>query len=116
MQTVSKDKPFVRKDLHLLIKAITSAWITKKYYPVLNVTRDYRSFTLIMKYNQPSYNISGDNVRSIIPITFTTQLSTYYNNTNNIYWLNVQTTTQFSMARVDRNEWILFNIQQIGKY
>jgi len=98
----------------LPLKAIVNDWITKKFYPVLNVTQNDLDSNLVVTYNHPPYII--DNGVGLIPITFKIQSSSHYNTTDEIHWLNVQMRSEYAIPRIGSNEWILLNIQQVGKY
>jgi len=103
----------------LSLKIIINNWITKKYYPVLNVTLKYEELKFMIKY-LPSPSVFGDNqTKTWIPITYTTKLFLNYDNASDInvcsdcmFWMNKHTYSQI----FNTYDWIIFNIQQTGKY
>jgi len=99
------------------IKQIMNNWITRKYYPVLNVTRNYEEKTLMINY-LPSFSVFDNNrTKTLIPITYTTDSSENYGND-----LNICFDCKFLMlmhsytAKFNTSEWVIFNVQQTGKY
>jgi len=85
--------------------------LSQKYYPVLKVTRKYNS---PVEWIQISHNLNKL-MNYNIPITYTTQTHHHFtgtlNNTSLHKLLNVGLYLKFK-----KDSWILFNIQQIGKY
>ncbi|XP_067217254.1 glutamyl aminopeptidase-like isoform X1 [Linepithema humile] len=100
---------------HLFLKNIIKSWITKKYYFVLYMTRNYRNLTAVINYILSPYLLAKDKTESWIPVTYTTQLSVNYYNNDSFFWL---TSHNFSrvIPVIDRNGIVLLNIKQIGYY
>lgn len=83
-------------------------WMSTKYYPVLNVTKNYKSSMII--YNLP-FNLHND-IPIWIPVTYTMQS---FSNYSYLFWLTVQRQSR-TFSDIDSNDWVIVNVQQIGKY
>lgn len=93
------------------ITRLMDTWTRQSHYPVLKMARNYRSGrTLIW---QDTRNMSEEN-EWWIPVTYATQT---HPNFNVIWsyqeWLSSQKKF-ISLSSIDRNDWIIINLQQIG--
>jgi len=106
---------FTKKSANNLyfIWLITKSWkgiLSQKYYPVLKITREYNS---PLEWIQVSTHNLNKLANYDIPITYTTQTHRHFTSTlNNILLRHF---LKFGL-RLKENGWILFNIQQTGKY
>lgn len=89
-------------------------WIKEKNYPILLVVQYSNSPELGVMNILPQNAISG-NWR--LPITYTTQTHLNFNNTSPNIWLNPGILLQGHFFNTSsKNDWIIFNLQQTGKY
>ena len=88
------------------LRNIMSKWTTTSQYPVVNVIRESRSGNIIISQGKNTW---------WIPITYTTQTELNFNDTVPRHWLtpNVQ---QIIISNITQFDWIIFNLQQTGKY
>ncbi|EGI57790.1 Aminopeptidase N [Acromyrmex echinatior] len=86
-------------------------WTNQNSYPVVNVMKNYTTgeITIFQKCvcGQKSNN------EWWIPITFATQSNPNFSDTAPRYWLKPNQNITF---KIDPNDWIIVNIQQIGYY
>jgi len=99
------------------IKRIIDSWLQQKHYPVLRAIRNYDSG--LLEISIPSFDES-DNSSWWIPLSYTTQSSSNFNDTslNKMTWLKC-TPQHFSSIKLpikEKNDWIIINLQQSGKY
>ncbi|XP_011066686.1 PREDICTED: aminopeptidase N-like [Acromyrmex echinatior] len=96
---------------HYKIKQIMDTWTNQNSYPVVNVMKNYTTgeITIFQKCvcGQKSNN------EWWIPITFATQSNPNFSDTAPRYLLQPNQNITF---KIDPNDWIIVNIQQIGKY
>jgi len=99
------------------IKQLMNYWINYKYCPVVKVIRDYNDPMLSIKIRIVNFDAHFDTLPDyylLVPVTYTTQ--TYHNFT---YTSNMLLDHRYSFRKdfnFKENGWILFNIQQTGKY
>ncbi|XP_067205183.1 aminopeptidase N-like isoform X2 [Linepithema humile] len=98
----------------LNIKNLIDIWTTKTYYPVLNVTRDYRNNAVEIVFVK-SIDIIDKDTENWIPVTYTTNSSLHFTKANNLFWLNSYNQS-YRIEGINRDDWIIVNIQQIGYY
>ncbi|XP_067217255.1 aminopeptidase N-like isoform X2 [Linepithema humile] len=114
METIHKAK-LPSHEPHLFLKNIIKSWITKKYYSVLNMTRNDENSSIAIDFILSPYLKANEKTKSWIPVTYTMQWSVKYNISDRLFWL-----TSHSLRRVipviDKNDFILLNIKQTGYY
>lgn len=90
---------------------IINPWTKQKHYPTISIKRDYdhpySMIVLIENYN-PTHHYC-------IPLTYTTQTDLDFKDTLPRYWLN-KTEPHLIDIKFKENGWVIFNLQQIGKY
>lgn len=105
------DKSYYDPDNNLMKKM--NDWIRHKSYPIITVMRYYSHTTIQLE------NIAIDN-DLWVPITYTTQNELNFNNTSlyDVEWLKFTLQKSYIEIRenVRENGWIIFNLQQAGKY
>jgi len=103
------------KDKNFMIKTVMDTWINQTSYPLVKVTRNYDTGDTMI--SQTSYReIDTDEPNKAhktwwIPVTYATQTNPDFSNTT-VYWLTGSNTLNFEL---DANDWIIVNLQQIGK-
>lgn len=95
------------------IRNVINIWKRTKYYPVLNVKRNYKNSSMEISYVK-SINIFDNKTEDWIPVTYTTQSQLDFQNTN-VFWLN-SISQSYKIVNISNNDWVIFNIQQVGKY
>jgi len=90
-------------------KNMINSWIMQRCSPVLEVTRNYS--TNVVNVSVQFYN-KLDEKQYYIPVTYTTESNSYFTITMNI-WLTWHSEIKLSL---DKIQWIIFNLQQAGKY
>ncbi|XP_025264593.1 aminopeptidase N [Camponotus floridanus] len=95
----------------LNIKSIMESWAMQRSFPVLNVMRDYSKNVVNISVQ---FNNTLDEKQYYIPVTYTTELNPNFTKT----WTNVWLTPSQSQIEffLDKNQWIIFNLQQAGPY
>jgi len=92
---------------------INNFWTEQKYYPVLKITQEYSC-------SEEWIQVLMQNLNKLanfeIPVTYTTQTHHHFtgtlNNTLSLHYL-----LSFGLRlKFKEDGWILFNIQQTGKY
>jgi len=99
------------------IKSILDSWLQPKYYPVLKAIRNYDNGSIeisIFNFDE------SDNSSWWIPLSYTTQSSSNFDDMslNKVMWLKC-TPRHFSSIKLPikkKNDWIIINLQQSGKY
>ncbi|CAL1674614.1 unnamed protein product [Lasius platythorax] len=90
------------------------SWMKQENYLVLWVTRNYKANMDLITIQ--IFNATED---LVVPMTYTTQSRLNFNTTRRL-WQNVKSDKpkifHFRMQDLERNDWIIFNLQQIGKY
>lgn len=121
-------------ELKTNLKSIISNWITVNFYPIINVTRNYKNMTVSTKHIMSPY-LRNTKTQIWTHLTFTTESSLNFNKfdsfllyTENRSWYYT-IKNKFVEKEFDKNEfetnglfkskssnWVIVNIQQIGKY
>jgi len=100
------------------IKKVMDTWITQKGFPLVIVTRDYVTGKIIISqqsyYAFDSSEIIYRSSKWWIPVTWTTQSSSNFQETTPTLWLGPETDP--ITITIDPDEWIIVNLQQTGKY
>ncbi|XP_050459312.1 thyrotropin-releasing hormone-degrading ectoenzyme-like isoform X3 [Cataglyphis hispanica] len=94
------------------IVQIIDPWTKQKHYPTISVNRDYdlsgKMEILIENYNS-SYHYC-------IPLTYTIQSDLSFNDSVRLYWLNRKRSFHLSNWNLRIEDWVIFNLQQLGYY
>jgi len=93
------------------IKNTIDSWIMQRCPSVLEVTRNYT--TDIVTISVQFYN-ELDKKQYYIPVTYTTESNPDFT----ITWTDIWLTPWHSKIEffLEKNQWIIFNLQQAGKY
>jgi len=93
---------------HHLKDRITN-WTQLNYYPVVNVN---------INYNDNSLNILVENFNTNIeiPVRITTQTHSNLKKILPAQWIVQDILYQLPTRFIDKNDWVLVNLQQRGKY
>lgn len=92
------------------LKDVIHTWITESNYPIINVTRDYKTGHVMV-----SQETNGAK-KWLIPITYATQKKPYFSNILSVRWLKPEL-ENIILDGIDQNPgWIVVNLQQIGNY
>ena len=118
MQEALNKSKFVNS--YIDIKNVMNPYLYKAGYPVINVTRDYK--TGLIKLSQQCLvcdNLSKykdkDKAKWWIPINFARSSSLNFSSTLPTYWMNPEE-KELIIRGVDPDDWIIFNIQRNGIY
>ncbi|XP_012221155.1 thyrotropin-releasing hormone-degrading ectoenzyme-like [Linepithema humile] len=115
MQTIHKET-YPQNMLSSHLKQIIQSWISKEYYPLLNVTQNYWNVTLAIDIQSFYPHLVNDNIKTWIPVTLTTQSSLNFDNTDDsLFWLTTEK-LEHPILGIDKSDWIVLNIQQTGYY
>lgn len=91
------------------VKRLIYTWATQKHYPVLQVIRNYtRNVATISLHFQDELD-----KKYYLPVTFTTGSYPDFNIISSLIWL---TSPYSKEIHFDEDKWIIFNLQQAGKY
>lgn len=91
------------------IKSVIDIWSNKTYCPILHVSRN-------RKLRQVYFTYITWQVKNLLHVTYTTKSNMNFEMDNeHQFWLSSSRVTQF-ILNVDENDWIIVNLQQIGKY
>jgi len=93
------------------IKHMIDSWIMQRYPSVLEVTRNYSTDVVNVSVQ---FQDKLDEKQYYIPVSYTTESNLNFN----ITWTNIWLTPWHSKIDLflDKNQWIIFNLQQAGKY
>jgi len=94
------------------IKDMIDSWIMQRYPTVLEVTQNYSADVITVSVE--FHNIL-DQKQYYIPVTYTTESKLDCITTFTTIWLT-QLHSKLHLFFMEKNEWIIFNIQQAGKY
>lgn len=96
------------------IKKLMDTWTMQNHYPVLRMSRNYHNVRTIIWSEM--HNVTKQN-NWWIPVTYATQTSLNFNVTWSYIqeWLSPQKSFLY-LPSIDKNDWIIINLQQIGKY
>lgn len=100
-----------KPDLLGVIQAM-EAWPEQKHYPVIKIIRDYDDPMNSINITIQNFNTSK---HYCIPISYTTQEYVDFDDTSADIWLNKIPYYLFEL-RFKEDGWVIFNIQQTGKY
>lgn len=97
------------------LKEVMDIWIKQRHYPVVHVIQnnDTGEVTLTQEHFLLENEII-DNDKWWIPVTFTTQTNPDFSNTLPTHWLRPQDQS-IIIDGINPNDWIIVNLQQIGK-
>lgn len=110
------------------IENMMRPWREQNGYPVLNISRNYKYIDNVYLPSSKSIKVTIERLSLIkskwIPVTFTTQTSSDFNQTTPLYWFNIQDQIfkssyehSFIMSlNYKEDGWVIFNIQQTGKF
>lgn len=96
------------------IKEVMDAWIKRRHYPVVNVTRNYENGDVILTQEHYRPQNTTDNDKWWIPITFATQSNPDFSKTSPSFWLRPQDQS-VTIKGIDPNDWIIVNLQETGE-
>jgi len=110
MQTVLYDTSFGVKYNYIIQDKIPS-WAELNHYPVVNVKRDYNTFSLNISVENFNTNIS-------IPVSITTQTYFFLEKIVRPVWLMPPHISNHTLTfdSVIKDDWILVDSQESGKY
>lgn len=117
LQTIHNET-YINDILRLSLKEIITSWMTEKYYPVLNITRNFRNSTVLSSYMISPYVKDNIKLSFWTHVTFTTKSSLNFNTSYSIWLYNRDLNfTEIEVSlRPENSDWIIANIKQIGKY
>lgn len=91
---------------------MVDCWIKQPGYPIVNVTRNYQTgFVKITRINP----INKSNCAWSIPLNYVLESKPNFSLNNSMFWLHDNEMTSYP-AGLSSNEWIILNIQQLGRY
>ncbi|XP_015127587.1 thyrotropin-releasing hormone-degrading ectoenzyme [Diachasma alloeum] len=96
---------------HLNIKEIMDPWLEQPGYPLLNVTRDYDIGVITIIQSDGSD--SGSNNLWTIPLNYATTSRPDFSSTRPTHFMRDE---NFILDGIDRNDWIILNIQKTGEH
>ncbi|XP_050542648.1 aminopeptidase N-like isoform X2 [Daktulosphaira vitifoliae] len=110
-------------DYTFTIKDIMDTWTLQPGFPVINVTRNYNSDSLIVSqsrfvlYDPKSYE-RNDKSSFLwwIPLTYTTASKLDFSTTKPSHWFKPQEFMMLTETGVSSKDWVLFNINETGFY
>lgn len=111
------DESDIPHDVYKL-KEVMDTWLKQRHYPVVRVTRNYDTGETILTqehFRSKSKNEHIDSDKWWIPLTLATQTNPDFSNTLPIHWLRPQD-KNISIDGIDINDWVIVNVQQMGKY
>lgn len=106
---------------HILIKDIMESWTSQPGYPLVTITRNYTTKTLLVSQERFYLNRQATQADSVnsgwwIPLTFFTEDSNPASNqTTTAVWLEPKSRSAI-IGFFEPNSWVIFNVQQIGYY
>jgi len=99
--------------LEFNIKSIIDSWTTQSCFSVLEVMRNYSSNAVTISIRFPN---KLDEKQYYIPVTYTTESELNFT----ITWTNITWLTPWHPQEIkfflEEDQWIIFNLQQAGKY
>lgn len=101
------------------LKEVMDTWLKQRHYPVVRVIRNYDTNETILTQehfrpkNEKQHDIDSD--KWWIPVTFATQTNPDFSNTLPTHWLRPQD-KNITIDGIDPNDWVIVNVQQMGKY
>ncbi|XP_015127629.1 thyrotropin-releasing hormone-degrading ectoenzyme-like isoform X2 [Diachasma alloeum] len=98
---------------HLNIKEIMNPWLEQRGYPLLKVTRNYKTGIISITQSDGENSESGN--LWTIPINYATTSRPDFSSTRPMYFMR-RANHSLVLDRIDRNDGIILNIQQTGFY
>ncbi|XP_050422404.1 aminopeptidase N isoform X2 [Adelges cooleyi] len=112
-------------DKTFTVKDVMDTWTLQPGFPVINVTRNYDSDSLIVSQSRfvlhdPKSNEKHDQSYSgnlwWIPLTFTTASKLDFSSTKPAYWFKPEEFMMLTETGISSKDWVLFNINETGFY
>ncbi|XP_014255315.1 aminopeptidase N-like [Cimex lectularius] len=102
----------------ITVKKIMDTWTLKTGYPLITVTRNYKTGSALVSQKRFQYGNMDKAPGSDwwVPLSYTTQPKVEYATTNPLYWLKAENSIVIDNLKADPNHWVLFNINQTGFY
>ena len=100
----------------LNVKQMMDIWTIQEHCPVLNVIRDYSSGRVKIS---KEFHDKLDWKPYFIPVTYTNETNINFNITSPHWIIDyclTQSNPEIEIQFNDKDKWIIFNIQQTGKY
>ncbi|XP_043469608.1 aminopeptidase N [Leptopilina heterotoma] len=104
------------------VKEIMDTWTLQTGFPVVTVTRDYKSggaYIIQERFllqNSTLPILMDPMPRWWIPITFTSESKLNFNNTQPSHWMRAEKSLTIPDLDARSTEWVLFNVQETGYY
>ncbi|XP_046398983.1 aminopeptidase N-like isoform X1 [Ischnura elegans] len=101
------------------VKTIMSSWTTQIGHPVVTVKRDYLTGRVTLKQEKFSYFRWTRGAKKElwwVPIKYTSQNAGKFNETKVMHWMKDRSDSILLGSPPAADEWILFNVNQIGFY
>lgn len=105
----------------ILIKDMMESWTTQPGFPLVTVTRNYKTRTLTVTQerfyqNSDESSIKQNSSKWCIPLNFATKSSLAdFSRTSARYWLNPEDQS-LTIGSFLSEDWVVFNVQQVGYY
>lgn len=96
------------------IKIMMDTWVKQQNYPVINVRKNHKNESIICVQHVNNSD-SSPSEKWWIPLTYTTLSELNFNNTIPHVWLTPSKSCA-TLKPLRPNDWIIVNIQQVGKY
>lgn len=119
LQTASNRSEQLYK--RILIKDVVESWTNQSGYPLVIITRNYRTKVLFASQerfylNRKAAQTDSEKSGWWIPLTFVTEESNFtFDQTTTAAWLKPQAKSTI-IGSVEPNSWVIFNVQQVGYY
>ncbi|XP_046387284.1 aminopeptidase N-like [Ischnura elegans] len=97
---------------------VWSSWTTQSGYPVITVNRMYSEGAAVVQQERfvlEDFDFNKEQ-RWWIPISFTSQSGSNFNDTSPDYWMPTSETSIYVNNLPQDDGWVIFNIQQTGYY
>lgn len=100
--------------LEFTIKDIMDSWITQSGFPIIQVTRNYRTQSVEIRQKHYSYSDTNKlkNQTWYVPINFATENNPNFDKTVPDIWLKEPALNISIQAKPE--DWVVFNKQQTG--
>ncbi|XP_032687648.1 putative aminopeptidase-2 [Odontomachus brunneus] len=98
------------------VKTIMDTWTTKAGYPVVSVAINDEGVLHVTqeRFFLRNLNKTSTDITWWVPLTWTSQSKSNFDNTTTKYWLSTKEDTLD--LQVDPKEWVIFNVQSSGFY
>lgn len=90
------------------IRSVMRTWIQQRNYPTVTVKRHKNNNKIVVSHNFKKIR------QYWIPITYTSRKISDFQNTMPSSWLT-PSVSRIILDPIDKNDWIIVNIQQAGK-